>query len=110
MDLVALLGDLGSLGAAFVPGANVASAGIGAAASTARFAANKQRGTSGAGLNYAADLLMDAATLPLGGAAKGWKVVRAVKKALPTIVKAASVYGLGSAVVNSATKIANGEK
>lgn len=55
---------------------------------------------------------MDAATLLplLGAGAKGVKTVAAVKRALPTIIKAASVYGLGSAVVNSAKKIANGEK
>lgn len=54
---------------------------------------------------------MDAATLlPIaGGASKGVKIARSVKKALPLIVKAASVYGLGSAVVNSARKIASGE-
>lgn len=55
---------------------------------------------------------MDAATLLpfIGGAAKTGKVVKAVKSALPVIIKAASVYGLGSAVVVSAKKIANGEK
>jgi len=110
-DVVALLGDLGSLGLAFVPGANVGSATVGAASSTARFLADKERGTKGAGLNYLANLGMDAATLlPLiGGASKTAKTVKAVKNALPLIIKAASVYGLGSAVVNSANKIANGE-
>ncbi len=55
---------------------------------------------------------MDAATLLpfIGGAAKSGKVVKAVKSALPLIIKAASVYGLSSAVVTSAKKIANGEK
>lgn len=54
---------------------------------------------------------MDAATLlPIaGGVSKGTKIVRSVKKALPLVIKAASVYGLGSAVVNSARKIASGE-
>ena len=77
-----------------------------------RFAADKERGTKGAGLNYLVNLGMDAATmLPLlSPEVKGVKVVKAIKNALPTIIKAASVYGLGSAVVNSAKKIANGDK
>ena len=55
---------------------------------------------------------MDAATLiPFaGGVANGAKVVRAVKKSLPTIIKAASVYGLGAGVVDAANKIASGQK
>lgn len=111
-DLVALAGDIGSLGLAFAPGANVASAVTGAAGSLARYSADKDRGTSGAGLQLGINLAMDAATLLpfIGGAAKTGKVVKAVKSALPVIIKAASVYGLGSAVVVSAKKIANGEK
>ena len=55
---------------------------------------------------------MDAATLvPFAGSlAKNYKVIRGVKKALPAIIKAASIYGLGSAVTESARKIANGEE
>lgn len=62
---------------------------------------------------------MDAATmLPfLGGVAKTGKVAKAITKATPLLQKAArviitsaSVYGMGSAVVTSANKIANGEK
>lgn len=111
LEVGALLGDLGSLAAAFVPGANIASAATGAAASTARFAADRQRNTKGAGLNYLLNLGMDAATLLpiIGGGANSLKIIKNVKKALPTIIKAASVYGLGSAVVNSANKIANNE-
>ena len=112
LELGALVADLGSLALAFTPGTNVASAVTGAGASTARFVADKQRGTKGAGLNYLLNLGMDAATLlPIvGGLADANKVVKAVKDALPTIIKAASVYGIGSTVVNSAKKIANGEK
>ena len=111
-DLMALGADLASLGLAFVPGANVASTATGVASSLARFEADRQRGTSGAGLQLGVNLAMDAATLLpfIGGAAKTGKVVKAVKSALPVIIKAASVYGLGSAVVTSAKKIANGEK
>lgn len=110
-EVIALVGDLGSLAAAFVPGANIASAAIGAGASTMRYKADVERGTSGAGLNYLLNLGMDAATaLPLaGGFIKTGRVVKAVKKALPLVIKAASVYGLGSAVVDTAKKIANGE-
>ena len=111
-DVAALLADLGSLGAAFVPGANIASAATGAAGSTARLYADLNRGTKGAGWNYLVNLGMDAATLlPFaGGAANSAKVIRAVKKSLPTIIKAASVYGLGAGVVDAANKIASGQK
>ena len=113
MDLIALIGDLGSLAAAFVPGANTASAAIGAGSSFSRFGADLARdkdwlsATGGLLLN----LTMDAATLlPFaGGLAKDAKVIKSIKNALPTIIKAASVYGLGSAVVESANKIANNE-
>ena len=109
---MALGADLASLGLAFVPGANVASTATGVASSLARFEADRQRGTSGAGAQLGINLAMDAATLLpfIGGAAKSGKVVKAVKSALPIIIKAASVYGLGNAVVTSAKKIANGEK
>jgi len=111
-DLMALGADLASLGLAFVPGANVASTATGVASSLARYEADRQRGTSGAGVQLGINLAMDAATLLpfIGGAAKAGKITKAVKTALPVIIKAASVYGLGSAVVTSAKKIANGEK
>lgn len=112
LDVAALIGDLASLGLAIAPGANIGSAIAGFGSSTAKLSADLARGTKGAGWNYLLNLGMDAATLIpiLGGGAKGFKVVRAIKKALPTIIKAASAYGLGSAVVTSAKKIANGEK
>ena len=111
-DLVALGADLASLTLAFTPGTNVASTVTGVASSLARYTADKSRGTTGAGASLALNLGMDAATLLpfIGGAAKAGKITKAVKAALPTIIKAASVYGLGSAVVTSAKKIANGEK
>ena len=49
LELGALTADLGSLVLALTPGTNVASAAVGAASSTARLAADKQRGTKGAG-------------------------------------------------------------
>jgi len=107
-DLMALGLDLGSLGFAFNPVTSGIAAGTGAAASTLRFAANRGRGTRGAGGQYVLDLLMDAASLVPG--MKAFKTASKVKKALPTLLKLASVAGLGTAFVNTANKIANGEK
>jgi hypothetical protein len=47
--LLALVGDAGSLALAFTPGANLASTGVGVASSLARYSADKDRGTNGAG-------------------------------------------------------------
>lgn len=111
-DMVALAADLGSLTTAFVPGANIASVATGAAGSTARLYADLSRGTKDAIPNYLLNLGMDATMLLpiLGGAGKIARIPNAVKKALPTIVKAASVYGLGAGVVETAKKIASGQK
>lgn len=114
LELTALGADLLSFISAVapVPGGNIASAAIGAGASTARLSADIERGTKGAGWNYLLNLGMDAATLLpiIGEGTRGFRVVNSVKKALPTIIKAASVYGLGSAVVTSAQKIASGDR
>jgi hypothetical protein len=101
---------LGSLVTAFVPGANLASVGTGAVGSTARYYADKQRGTKNAGLNYLVNLGMDATmAIPiLGGIGAISRIPKIVKNTLPTIVKAASVYGLGAGLVNTAEKIASG--
>ena len=111
-DMVALISDLASLTTAFIPGANLASVGTGAVGSTARFYADKQRGTKGAGLNYLLNLGMDATmAIPiLGGMGKIAKVPERIAKAMPTILKAASVYGIGSGTINTLQKIASGEK
>ena len=118
-DLLALVGDVGSLGLAFVPGANIASTATGVAGSLARYSADRDRGTKGAGWQLALNLGMDAATLLpfLGGAAKSGKLLKGakasgelMKKAARVVITGASAWGLGSAIVNSATKIANGEK
>ena len=110
--MVALISDLASLTTAFIPGANLASVGTGAVGSTARFYADKQRGTKGAGLNYLLNLGMDATmAIPiLGGMGKIAKVPERIAKAMPTILKAASVYGIGSGTINTLQKIASGEK
>lgn len=106
-DLIALGMDLGSLGAAFTP-ATLVAAGVGAGASSLRFAANRGRGTKNAGGQYALDLALDAASLIPG--LKTIKTIKAVKNSLPTLLKLASVAGLGSAFVNTVNKVASGEK
>lgn len=106
-DLIALGMDLGSLGAAFTPATFVA-AGVGAGASSLRFAANRGRDTKNAGGQYALDLALDAASLIPG--LKTIKTIKAVKNSLPTLLKLASVAGLGSAFVNTVNKVASGEK
>lgn len=112
-DLVALVADVASLGAAFIPGANTASATIGMGSSFARYGADisRDRNWWASTGNLLLNLGMDAAVLlPFaGGLAKSAKTVKAIKDALPTIIKAASVYGLGSAIVESANRIAKGE-
>lgn len=111
-DMFALGADLFSLGFAIAPGMGIAAAGTGAAGSTARLYADLSRGTKGAGLNYLLNLGMDAATMipVLGAGIKGVNIAETVGKALPTIIKAASVYGLGAGVVETAKKIASGQK
>ncbi len=111
-DMFALIADLSSLGLAIAPGMGIAAAGTGAVGSTARLYADLSRGTKGAGLNYLLNLGMDAATIipVLGAGIKGANIAKTVGKALPTIIKAASVYGLGAGVVETAKKIASGQK
>ena len=110
--MVALAADLGSLTTAFIPGANIASVATGATGSTARLYADLNRGTKGAIPNYLLNLGMDATMLlpVLGGMGKLARIPKAVKSVLPTIIKAASVYGLGAGVVETAKKIASGKK
>lgn len=75
IEFAAMLADIASLGTA-MGGATPIAAGLGVAGSTARFAADKQRGEKGAGGRYLLDLGMDAATaIPgLGWLAKLKKV------------------------------------
>lgn len=58
------------------------------------------------------NLGMDAITLlpVVGDTVQAANVAKGVRKALPTIIKAASLFGMGDAVKTTATKIANGEK
>lgn len=110
---VALASDIGSLGLSFVPGANVLAAGAGAVGSTATFTADVKRdGFQMKDLgSYGLNLLMDAGTLIpfVGGAAKLGKAGKLITKAAPTLIKAASIYGLGDAFVNTVKKISSGE-
>lgn len=107
-DMLALGLDLTSLGLAFNPVTSIGSAAAGFGASTLRFAANRGRQTKKAGLQYGLDVLMDAASLIPG--MKAVKTASTVRKVLPTLLKLASVAGLGTAFVNTVNKIANGEK
>ena len=111
-DLGALAADIASLGITIADPTNVAGMASGMLSSVARYRADKLRGTSGAGWNLAANLAMDTATLlpVIGDVANSASVVKHIKDALPTIIKLASLYGMGDAVINTATKIANGEK
>lgn len=113
-EVGALVADIGALGATFIPGVgNIASAGIGAAGSTAAFAADITRdGFQGSDLGgYALNLLLDAGTLipGIGSAAKVSKIGKMIKKAAPLLIKAASAAGIADATVNTIKKIANGE-
>lgn len=114
MQIASAFGDLAGVGLAFVPGANVASAVTGAAASTTRFAADiKQDGFQGKDLwNWLGNLTLDAATiLPiLGSGAKALKVVKVIKGVGKPLVKFLSLTGAAAPVITAVTKIANGEK
>lgn len=111
MDLAALAADLTSMGITIVDPTNIGGMASGMVSSLARFRADQIRGTKGRGLQLAANLGMDAVTLlPLiGDATKAATTAVRIRKALPTIIKLASIYGMGEAVINSAKKIANGE-
>ena len=118
-ELAALAADLGSAITAFVPGANIASAGIGAAGSIADFAANISRdgldwGDVG---RFALNLGLDAATLiPFaGGAAKATKIAKliteskAIGKAVNIIGGISSGAGAGMGIVAAYNNIVNGD-
>ena len=111
-DLTALAADLASLGITIADPTNIAGMATGVASSLARYSADKERHTKGAGAQLALNLGMDAVTLlpVLGDAANAGKVARGIRRALPTIIKLASVAGISQAAINSAKKIANGEK
>ena len=115
-ELTALMGDLGSLGLSFVPGANIAAASVGAAGSTANFIADIKRDgldwkdVGSYGLNL---LLAVGTTIPgAGGVAKSTKVIKAMKKAAPLLQKAiklGAIAGVSDAVYNTIDKIVKGE-
>lgn len=112
MDLTALGADLASLGITIADPTNIGGMVSGVGSSLLRYKADKGRQEKGAGKQLAINLAMDAATLLpiIGDAASSAKLINSVRKALPTIIKLASLYGMSEAVVNSAKKIANGDK
>ena len=115
MQIGAAIGDLAGVGLSFVPGAgNIAGAATGAAASTTRFAADiKQDGFQGKDLlNYAGNLVLDAATLipVIGTGAKAAKAAKIIKSVGKPLIKVLSLAGASAPVITAVTKIANGEK
>ena len=115
MQVGAAIGDLAGVGLTFIPGAgNIAGAATGAAASTTRFAADiKQDGFQGSDLwNYTGNLILDAASLlpVIGTGAKAVKAAKVIKAAGKPLIKLLSISGAATPVINSVSKIANGEK
>jgi len=115
MQIGAAIGDLAGVGLSFVPGAgNIAGAATGAASSTTRFAADiKQDGFQGKDLlNYAGNLVLDAATLipVIGTGAKAAKAAKIIKSVGKPLIKVLSLAGASAPVITAVTKIANGEK
>ena len=108
IELAALIADAASLGISFVPGANIAAAGIGAAASTADFINEIKKDGFDAGDvgRYLLNLGLDAGTLipGLGGASKAAKVAKMLKssKALAKAVKMASIGASAASIGNIA--------
>ena len=114
IELGAVLADAASIGLAFTP-ASIASGIAGVTGSTAGFAADVRRdGFQGSDLGqYAVNLGLDALSfIPvLGGATKSVKVINNLKKVAPIInkiMKAAALYGIPHAAVQSWDAIQNG--
>ena len=114
-ELGALVGDAASLGLAFVPGAGTLSGITGIAGSTAGFKADVKRdgfqmGDLG---NYLLNIGLDStAFIGAGGLGKTAKILRSLKrsgKVINKVMKAAAVYGISNAAVDSWKKIQNGE-
>lgn len=119
LEVAALVADIGSLGISFVPGANLAAAGIGAAGSITNFASDVSRdgldwGDVGElGLN----LLFDIGTIVpgLGGVSKSAKAAKAIKsssairKFMDVLGKATGVTGAANAILTSWENIQDGE-
>jgi len=113
-ELIATVGDLGSLALSFVPGAHLGAAGVGAAASTAQFATDiKRDGFQGKdALNYLVNLGFDAMSGVTGAGGKAAKIMKNFPKTariLRNAIKAGAIVGVGDAVYNTIDKIAKGE-
>ena len=114
LELGAVLGDAASIGLAFTP-ASVASGVTGMAGSTAGFIADVKRdGFQSSDLGqYGLNLLLDSVSfLPVvGGGAKAVKIANSLRKLAPTvnkIMKAAAIYGISNAGVQSWEAVKNG--
>ena len=111
-ELVALGTDIGAI-IAGATGAPIASGVIGAAGSLTSFGADVSRdgldlGDIGTlGLNLGLDAV---SLLPIAGTAgQSIKVVKAIRKSAPIVLKALAIAGVGDATVTAAKKIINGE-
>ena len=116
MDVGAFAADLASLGLSLTGVGSLASAGVGAAGSLARFGADTKRDGfqwTDAG-NLLLNLGMDAVTaLPVvGNLGKAGKLAKLLKqKSLGSaVLKVLGAYGAGSAAYTAAKKIVNGEQ
>lgn len=115
LQLTGAIGDLIGVGTSFVPGAgNIAGAGIGAAASTARFAGDiALDGFQGKDLlSYIGNLALDATSLvipAIGKSTKGIKALKTIKNISQPLMVAAGAMGL-TETVGVLGKVINGEK
>jgi hypothetical protein len=115
-ELIATLGDLGSLTMSLVPvpGSGKAAALVGGAASTTQFVTDiKRDGFQGKdALNYAVNLGFDALSGLTGAGGKTAKIMKnfpTMAKVLQKAIKAGAIVGVGDAVYNTIDKIAKGE-
>lgn len=108
IELAALIADAASLGISFVPGANIAAAGVGAASSVADLVYNIRK--DGFDIEevgrFAVNLGLDAGTLlpGIGGVSKAAKLAKAMKssKVLGKVIKGLSIGASSVSVGNIA--------
>ena len=104
-DTVAAFADLAALAGAFTP-LSTPTALLGATGSVARYQANRERNTKGAGWQLAGDLGMDA----LGAIPILNIFTRSAKaaKAVSFLMKLAATYGMSSGTINAIEKLGSG--
>lgn len=115
LQLGAAAADLAGVGLSFIPGAGgILGAATGAAGSTARLVSDikKDGFQAGDAGRFLGNILLDTASLlpMVGFGAKTMKAVKTIKNTITPIIKILSIANVGSATINTAKKIANGEK